>query len=119
MERKVVIVTGSRNWCNQRIIYEALSNYAPDLVVQGGAKGADAIAKRWAAEGKIPCETFHAEWGVYGRAAGHLRNGLMLDSHPGAMVFAFPLGGPGTADCIRQAVKRGHIVRQYGPRAYK
>lgn len=99
----IVIVTGSRDWADEQAIYNALDNACPSLVVEGGARGADAIARQWAKTTGTPNKTFHANWRHHGRRAGPLRNRLMLQSYPTAIVLAFPLGGPGTADCMRQA----------------
>jgi hypothetical protein len=100
---RVVIVTGSRDWGDETAIHDALVKANPTLVVQGGASGADALARAWALVNGVPCRTFHASWSLHGRRAGPLRNGVMLRAFPHALVLAFPLDGPGTADCIRQA----------------
>lgn len=75
----------------------------PKLVVQGGARGADAIARAWCKHVGVECKTFEANWRAHGRRAGVIRNELMLNSYPQAHVLAFPLTGPGTWDCIRRA----------------
>jgi len=108
-----VIVTGSRHWGDEEPIYRALDDACPTLVVQGGAAGADAIARQWAKETRTPIRTFHANWLKHGRRAGPLRNGLMLRAYPQAIVLAFPLDGPGTADCMRQARELGMRVIVY------
>jgi hypothetical protein len=107
-----VIVTGSRlcDWRDWPGIKAALDAAKPTLVVQGGARGADALAARWAAANDVPCETFTAHWAL-GRTAGPLRNARMLDAHLEALVLAFPRGeSRGTWDCIRQAQARGMQV---------
>lgn len=112
----VVIVTGSRDWADAEFIGEKLGDALPKLIVQGGCPtGADAIARDWARENGVRCVTFNANWLKHGRAAGPLRNGLMLRSYPDALVMAFPLDGPGTWDCIRQAKTMGMLVRVYSP----
>jgi hypothetical protein len=76
-------------------------------VISGGARGADEIARR--AANKVSCKftEIKADWGKHGRAAGPIRNGLMLDLKPD-IVWAFPLGKSiGTRDCIKQARQRG------------
>jgi hypothetical protein len=71
-------------------------------IIQGGARGVDEDARAWGQHHGIPVETYPADWQTHGRAAGPIRNGVMLaESRPDA-VLAFP-GGPGTADCVRQA----------------
>lgn len=111
MNERVVIVTGSRLWADEERIYAALDAAKPTLVVHGGARGADAIAHDWATLRGVPSRTFTANWLRYGRRAGPLRNGVMLRAYPKALVLAFPLDGPGTRDCIRQARGLGMHVR--------
>ena len=113
MIRHVIIVTGSRVWSAERVIVRVLEDAMPDLVVEGGAAGADAIARAWCRANGIECKTFRANWSALGKRAGHERNGRMLAAYPTASVRAFPLGGPGTADCMRQARALGMRVCAY------
>lgn len=71
------------------------------LIIQGGAKGADDMAKRWAAGENIECLEISADWSL-GPKAGPLRNKRMLDEGKPDLVIAFT-GGRGTADMIRRA----------------
>jgi hypothetical protein len=73
-------------------------------VVHGGAKGADALAGRWADAREVNTEVFYADW-ARGKRAGPERNQRMLDSKPD-LVVAFP-GGRGTADMVRRAKAAG------------
>ena len=41
-------VTGSRNWKDKQTIYNELDKINPDMIIEGGSYGADAIAKQWA-----------------------------------------------------------------------
>jgi hypothetical protein len=111
--KHVVIVTGSRQWTDQDAIESLLENAMPDLVVQGGARGADEFARLWCAGSGVPCKTFHANWKALGRRAGIERNTRMLLAYPGAVVLAFPLGGPGTRHCMREAQRLGMRLHAY------
>lgn len=73
-------------------------------IIQGGARGADAMAAQYARARCIVCTTFHANWDSDGKAAGPLRNQRMLDEGQPDLVLAFP-GGRGTADMVRRARK--------------
>jgi len=113
-----VIITGSRDWSNP-CLFTALDiehrEQPITLLVQGGAKGADTLAARWAKANDIKCITVHADWDQHGKAAGPIRNIEMLDGFPDARVIAFPLGkSVGTRHCMREAVKRGMKVTNYG-----
>ena len=104
-----VIVTGSRDWEDDKPIHDALSSLPPDTVVlHGGARGADAAAGRIARGLGLEVHTYPAQWSRYGRAAGYLRNQEMLDSAPVDLVLAFPLPqSRGTWDMVERAKVAG------------
>lgn len=107
----IIIVTGSRVWADRKAIFDRLDTIHAatpiTLLVQGGAKGADHLAFRWAIERGVKWDQFDAEWGVYGKSAGMRRNRAMLETYPTANVEAFPIGGSlGTRGCIKEAQKR-------------
>lgn len=87
-----VLVTGSRTWNDEGIVYNALDHCLVDsilerktLVVIHGAcpTGADSMADAWALEnGLVPDQTLErhpADWRT-GRGAGVLRNAKMVNS---------------------------------------
>lgn len=47
------------------------------VVVSGGARGADALAERYAVERRFDRQIFHADWKKYGKSAGFRRNEQM------------------------------------------
>jgi hypothetical protein len=103
------IVCGGRDYRNvahlTRVLEAATERLGVDAIVQGGALGADRLAKEWASHRGLQCETFYADWAGEGKKAGALRNAKMLTV--GAEIcIAFP-GGRGTADMVRQATKAG------------
>jgi YspA, cpYpsA-related SLOG family len=112
-----IVVTGSRYWQDEQTIGMKLQRavlqaypFTDVVVVQGGAEGADGIARAWAERFRVKVETFEADWKTHGKAAGPLRNTRMLDA--GAhLVLAFPVGdpssSPGTWDTIHKAAVRG------------
>ena len=72
-------------------------------VVSGAAPGADTEGEKWAEQNNIPVVRFPAAWSTFGRAAGPLRNGQMLDYIGGAgLLITFP-GGRGTDNIRKQA----------------
>lgn len=119
-----IVVTGSRDWCDEAAIDNALLDVTAVVdrsvtLVQGGAYGADSIAKALAVKRGWATETFDPFWATQGKKAGPLRNRRMLDA--GAdIVLAFPIGrratSPGTWDCIEAAVDRGIPVRIFPSR---
>jgi hypothetical protein len=75
-------------------------------IINGGAKGADRLARVWAGENEVKQLTFPADWDKYKKAAGFIRNKQMLVEGKPTLVIAFP-GGPGTRNMVEQATKAG------------
>lgn len=80
-------------------------------LAHGGASGADTHAGHWCVFRAIPCRVFEARWEEHGKAAGPIRNELMLADFRPDLVVAFR-GGRGTADCIRRARRLGIPVKE-------
>jgi hypothetical protein len=83
------------------------------IIVEGGARGADQLAREIAADLGVHCATVPALWRRYGKSAGPRRNAAMALLNPD-VVFAYSLGGAGTADMVRRAEAAGIrvIIRQ-------
>lgn len=75
MKKKLAIV-GSRSFTDQRLFDKLLDSYSNnvEVVISGGARGADTLAERWAKKHNIPCIVYTADWDTYGKRAGYLRN---------------------------------------------
>jgi len=90
-----IVFTGSRHWKDESIVFECLkkiiSMYGKNetTVVVGGAKGLDTIVVNLSRSLGLNVEVFNADWNLYGKKAGPVRNQKMLES--GAdLVIAFP-----------------------------
>lgn len=57
---------------------QILSNYTGFVIISGGARGADTLARVYAFERDIPFEEYPAKWDVYGKSAGYRRNAEMV-----------------------------------------
>lgn len=69
--------------------------------------GADALAALWSAKiGLSSHARYNADWSLYGKAAGPIRNQRMIDKGKPDLVVAFP-GGRGTADLVQRAEVAG------------
>ena len=108
-----ILVTGGRSYPDRERAFAELDQRAPDLVLHGGATGADRHAGQWADERGIPCLSMPAPWKGLKRAAGPTRNGWLLavamrlaKDRVRLVVLAFP-GGDGTADMVRRARAEG------------
>jgi YspA, cpYpsA-related SLOG family len=122
-----ILITGSRKWRDRATIYRALDEeYEAWLplrdrwelftVIHGKAKGADTIAKEWTlTKPYAEEEGYDAHWDLLGAQAGHERNARMIKAGKPVKVLAFPLGGPGTRNCMKLARKAGIPVRQFKP----
>lgn len=108
--RFCVLVCGGRDYDDEYTLYLALDALHRDPgiteIIQGGARGADALAKAYAKERCILSTTFYANWDAHDKGAGPIRNQKMLDAGKPDFVLAFP-GGKGTADMIARARKAG------------
>ena len=84
-----LLVCGDRNWEDKEAINHALVSLAPEVVIHGGAKGADSLAGYSAYLLNIPIEVYPAQWSLYGRGAGPIRNQQMIDEGKPDMVIWF------------------------------
>lgn len=115
-----IIVTGGREYSDPSQMWRVLDHVdkflAPggvERVVEGASDdvtgpyiGADYWAHQWALARNKDWARCHAKWKEQGRAAGPIRNGVMLSDHEPGLVVEFP-GGKGTANMVSQAEKAG------------
>lgn len=116
-----VLVCGGRDYKDIDNVYRVLNEIDGKTritaVIQGGATGADELARQWAKTVGITPKTYKADWTKYGKAAGPIRNSQMAKESQADLCIAFP-GGSGTADMVAKA-KRADIpvrdLRQKSP----
>lgn len=103
------IICGGRDFgkCEEeaRVIIKVLTKiivYDRDaFFISGGASGVDSSAETFAQAHGTPFAKVNANWRIYGKSAGPIRNLWMIRLQPDA-VIAFP-GGNGTADMVKRA----------------
>ena len=105
-----ILVCGGRNFSNLALLEHTLAivhaRRGISLIIEGGALGADRLAREWAIRAGVPFKPYEADWKAFGRRAGPVRNTLMIvDGQPDA-VIAFE-GGKGTLNMIEQASRAG------------
>lgn len=106
-----VLVCGGRDFSNRNLLEKMLDELVLSIgafeVVEGGAAGADFLAKAWAIEHDLVVHTYPAKWKKYGhKIAGPIRNQEMLDMTNPIIVVAFPTENSiGTYDMIRRSGK--------------
>jgi hypothetical protein len=114
-----LLVCGGRNYDDHEAVDRELSALAETYgwltIINGGANGADKLAREWAEKHYHGVVTFHAEWGRLGSVAGPIRNERMIILGKPDMVLAFP-GGKGTADMVRRAKSHGIYARLGTPK---
>lgn len=111
----ILLVCGGRWYFDRARVFGALDRLLPrvQMVITGGATGADTIALEWADFMGVPCRAYPADWSL-GYRAGPERNQRMLDEGRPDAAVAFP-GGRGTADMCRRLEAAGvPIWRPYG-----
>jgi hypothetical protein len=110
----IVIVCGDRDYGDRDKVYEVLDAYyariGPDfLLINGGARGADTLAREWAVDRKVDHLTLYAKWDQHFKAAGPIRNRRMAKKKP-RLVLAFHPDikkSKGTKDMVGIAEKKG------------
>ena len=83
-----VIVAGSRSFDDYPILKRELDAVKDqiDVVISGGARGADSLGERWAKENGKTVWNMPADWST-GKSAGHIRNVAMGMRADAAFVF--------------------------------
>lgn len=109
-KKYVVLVCGGREFWNPELVDRTLREVEPDMVITGGAPGADYLAQLWAEGAGVHCAIVKAQWEKYGKSAGVRRNLAMLWLKPD-LVVAFP-GGRGTAHMLKSAQDAGVPVME-------
>jgi hypothetical protein len=87
-----ILVCGSRDFTKKYFLRNVLYDYIDNddlVIIEGGARGADQLAREWAHDNSVEVETYEAEWETYGKRAGFLRNKEMLEHGKPDLVLAF------------------------------
>ena len=113
----VLLVCGGRDYADRGKVFKTLDSVKDpvDLLVQGGADGADRTARAWAEARGVWCVEVPALWQRHGRFAEPKRNLFMLEvakqlAVPGEPnLVAFP-GGSETKNMIKVAKDAGLVV---------
>lgn len=114
-----IVIAGSRDhdYLYKRLVFNSLDKLAGNNriteVISGAGTGVDTYAIEWAQKRGIEYQTFEAQWGKLGKAAGPIRNVQMLNEGRPDLVVVFP-GGKGTEHTFNTAKKmRKPIIQVY------
>ena len=105
-------IIGSRGFNDYELLKGVMNQYIDkvDVVVSGGAVGADKLGERWASENGKSCLVFLPEWNKYGKSAGFKRNQDIVKNSE--LVLAFWDGtSKGTKSSIDLCEKYGITVK--------
>ena len=113
-----IIVAGSRTFNDYKMLSSALSGYRKPseaiTIISGGAIGADQLGERFARENGILIKRFPAQWNLYGKRAGYLRNiemmNFALQGEKSILIAFWDGSSKGTKHMIDNAKKHGMIV---------
>lgn len=118
-----VLVCGGRDYDNRERLFEALDRSLEAAtmagksftLVHGGARGADALAGLWASmrEDDVTVRVYEANWKRHKKAAGPIRNKLMLTKEKPHVIIACK-GGNGTAHMMKIGRQAGVPVMEIG-----
>lgn len=116
---KKVLVCGGREYSDAAFLFAILDLLHEQLtfveLIHGAAPGADSLSGDWARQRGVKETPVPANWKKQGKAAGAIRNALMLTFGPD-LVISFP-GGKGTADMVKRAKRAGVPVINAGENA--
>lgn len=115
-----VLVCGSRDYDDRDKVYHVLDAYLARIghtmmVISGGARGADELAREWAVDRKVDHMVLYAKWQLSPKGAGPIRNRRMAAKKP-RLVLAFSKdfdNSRGTADMIKVAEKLEIKVKRF------
>lgn len=107
-----MLITGSRDWTDSQMIHWEMAGFAgiltPVTVVHGACPtGADDLADKIAREVGWNVERHPADWRLYGRSAGPIRNALMVQAGADVCLAFIRNGSRGATMCADLAEKAG------------
>ena len=107
-----VAVVGSRDFDRYLLLKKTLDSHFIDVIVSGGARGADSLAEEYANENNIPTEIYKPDWNKYGKRAGYIRNKDIVDASDYVIAFwdRQSRGTRSTVNLARKAGKRVIII---------
>lgn len=108
-----VIIAGSRSFNDYLLLSQIMATVPASEIVCGEARGADSLGRKWAEENGIPIKSFPAQWELYGKSAGHIRNREMGDYADYLIAFwdGKSKGTKGMIDYMQRIGKHGKVIK--------
>lgn len=111
-------IIGSREFTDYNHLVECLNSHIVPItsIVSGGARGADALAERYARENNLPVQIFKPDYERFGRSAPLKRNIQILENCEQVIAFTCLSSlTPGTGFTLREAKKRNIATFHFYP----
>lgn len=111
-------IVGARKFTDYELFKEKVDQFLEEwgelieCIVSGGATGTDTMAEKYAKEHGYKTIIHYPQWDKYGRAAGPMRNTLIVED--ATHVIAFPaVGGHGTQDTMKKTKKTNKPMKVF------
>ena len=112
---KYLLIAGSRTFDDRETFNRVTKEFIDGeerftVIVEGGAAGADMMAREYAETHGMKVEEFRPDWKQFGRAAGPKRNDMMvkfIKEHNGVALYFWDGESKGTKQCIESARRKG------------
>ena len=105
-----VIIAGTRTANDYRDVHDGMRiltrGETPEVILTGGAKGADELGKKYAETNNLHHIEVTAEWRTYGKKAGPIRNAQLVKQATHLLAI-WDGKSKGTKSIIDQAKKAG------------
>ena len=104
-----VIVAGSRTINDRELVFKTIETSGLEIttVISGCcSSGVDKLGEAWAASKGIPVDRYPANWEIYGRMAGPIRNGVMAQKAD-ALILVWDGKSAGSSSMKSAATNRG------------
>jgi hypothetical protein len=111
-----VAIVGSRGYLDLDSVKSYVASLPPDaVVITGGAKGVDTVAETAARERGLQVVVHLADWALYGKSAGQIRNQVVVDDCDRLVAF-WDGTSPGTKGAISLASKANKLEKVFRDR---
>ena len=110
----ILAIIGSREFNDYELLKCEILKFVDitniSKIISGGANGADKLGERFALEYDIEKLIFKPDWNKYGKSAGIIRNGDIINNSTHVIAF-WKNNSPGTKNSIDRAKTNKKILK--------